>query len=65
MLVGILDRVSLCGSFSLSLSSSVLYFSVFFISFCPVPDILAGDQSPSSPASRWPGGNYGSRTLGV
>lgn len=26
-----------------------------------VPD----DQSPSSPASRWPGANYGNRTLGV
>uniref|UniRef100_A0A3B5QMK7 Diaphanous related formin 2 n=1 Tax=Xiphophorus maculatus TaxID=8083 RepID=A0A3B5QMK7_XIPMA len=24
-----------------------------------------GDQSPSSPASRWPGANYGNRTLGV
>uniref|UniRef100_A0A3B3IGD6 Diaphanous related formin 2 n=1 Tax=Oryzias latipes TaxID=8090 RepID=A0A3B3IGD6_ORYLA len=23
-----------------------------------------GDQSPSSPASRWPGANYGNRTLG-
>ncbi|MEQ2252342.1 Diaphanous, partial [Ilyodon furcidens] len=22
-----------------------------------------GDQSPSSPASRWPGANYGNRTL--
>lgn len=46
-----------------------LFFNYYFFSFLflsiittnAVPD----DQSPSSPASRWPGANYGNRTLGV
>lgn len=32
---------------------------------CFIAIITAGDQSPSSPASRWPGANYGNRTLGA
>lgn len=32
---------------------------------CFITTIVTGDQSPSSPASRWPGANYGNRTLGV
>ena len=40
MLVGIPDRVSLCGSFSLPLSSSALYFSVFLFHFAPFPILL-------------------------
>lgn len=39
-----------------------LFFSFFFL-YCFTT--CTGDQSPSSPASRWPGANYGNRTLGV
>lgn len=40
----------------------VYIFSFFFII---ITNVVTGDQSPSSPASRWPGANYGNRTLGV
>lgn len=38
--------------------------SLFFLCCC-IAIVTAGDQSPSSPASRWPGANYGNRTLGA
>lgn len=40
-----------------------LYF-IFSLSII-MTDALPDDQSPSSPSSRWPGANYGNRTLGV
>lgn len=47
--------------------SLVLFFLPFFSTMVsPYTSIIVtGDQSPSSPASRWPGANYGNRTLGV
>jgi len=49
-------------AFSLPLSPS---FPSFLPSFFFITNIVTGDQSPSSPAARWPGANYGNRTLGV
>lgn len=44
-------------------SDDLFLLSLFFLCFIAI--ITAGDQSPSSPASRWPGANYGNRTLGA
>lgn len=43
----------------------VFYFFFLFFLYCFITNIVTGDQSPSSPGSRWPGANYGNRTLGV
>lgn len=45
-------------------SDDLFLLSLFFLC-CFIAIITAGDQSPSSPASRWPGANYGNRTLGA
>lgn len=44
---------------------SFFSFLFFLFLYCFITNIVTGDQSPSSPASRWPGANYGNRTLGV
>lgn len=52
--------------FSFFLHPSFLLFLLYFLFlFCFINNIVTGDQSPSSPSSRWPGANYGNRTLGV
>lgn len=45
-------------------SDDLFLLSLFFLC-CFIAVITAGDQSPSSPASRWPGAHYGNRTLGA
>ena len=45
--------------------SPLLFFCFYFIFIFFITNIVTGDQSPSSPSSRWPGANYGNRTLGV
>lgn len=45
-------------------SDDLFLLSLFFLC-CFIAIVTAGDQSPSSPASRWPGANYGNRTLGA
>lgn len=49
---------------SFLISSFFCFFFLFFL-YCFITNIVTGDQSPSSPGSRWPGANYGNRTLGV
>lgn len=44
---------------------SFLSFFFFFVLSIIMTNAVPDDQSPSSPASRWPGANYGNRTLGV
>lgn len=46
-------------------SPAFLSHMFFLFFYCFITTIVTGDQSPSSPASRWPGANYGNRTLGV
>lgn len=62
---------SFFGTCSTSNVSPLMDFSLFlfhlpFSFLIPLTaHVVTGDQSPSSPASRWPGANYGNRTLGV
>lgn len=47
-------------------SDNFLFFSILlFFLFFFITNVVTGDQSPSSPSSRWPGANSGNRTLGV